>query len=203
MFGLFKKKLPDCNSLFAKYLSPWYDDEDRPTMPRPDVYQIAAYKGKPLDMDEIQYLTSEYLSQAQEMINEEMLKAAFGDFEHIHKTNQLSLELLDAIDQYYNRTRIAELIKESDPGDFSNPYLVTVCELGIIIGQLFRQQNGYDWLYSHPYYHSIIVHKDTGLGITVFDWANKKLSEYGIDDGLVAKFHAAIDSVNEYALTQK
>lgn len=34
------------------------------------------------------------------------------------------------------------------------------------------------------------------MGITVFDWAVKKFSEYGVDDGYVAKFHAAIEEVN-------
>ena len=62
-----------------------------------------------------------------------------------------------------------------------------------MLGHLFNQMEGFDWLYSHPYFHSIIVHKDTGFGITVFDWAIKKFSEYGVEDGNVAKFHAAID----------
>jgi len=65
-----------------------------------------------------------------------------------------------------------------------------------MLGQLFRQIEGFDWLYSHPYFHSIIVHKDTGFGISVFDWAIKKFSEYGVDDGFVDKFHAAIAGVN-------
>lgn len=103
---------------------------------------------------------------------------------------------MDAVDRYYDRIKISELIKKSDPKDFSNPYLVTVSEFGVLLGQLFRQIDGYDWLYSHPYYHSIIVHKYTGFGITVFDWAVKKFSEYGVDDGFVAKFHAAIDGIN-------
>ena len=75
---------------------------------------------------------------------------------------------------------------------------MTVCEFGVLLGQLFRQLDGYDWLYSHPYFHSIIVHKNTGIGITVFDWAVKKFSEYCVDDGFVAKFHAAVDEVSEF-----
>ncbi len=196
MFGLFKKKLPECDTLFVKFLSPWYDEEDRPKMTRPDMYQIAAYEGQPLDLDEIQYLTPEYLAQVKTLINETMTNATLEDFSFIHKSDKFDLELLDAVDKYYDRTKIAELIKESDAKDFSNPYLVTVCEFGVLLGQLFRQIEGYDWLYSHPYYHSIIVHKDTGFGITVFDWAVKKFSEYGVDDGFVAKFHAAVDGVN-------
>jgi hypothetical protein len=196
MFGLFKKKLPHCDELFVKYLSPWYDKDDRPKMTRPDMYQIAAFEGQALDLDEIQYLTPEYLGEVKILINDTMTKAVLDDFSFIHKSHNIDFDLLDAVDKYYDRAKIAELIKESDPKDFSNPYLVTVCEFGVLLGQLFRQLEGYDWLYSHPYYHSIIVHKDTGFGITVFDWAVKKFSEYGVDDGFVAKFHAAVDGVN-------
>jgi len=198
MFGLFKKKLPHCDELFVKYLSPWYDEDDKPKMTRPDMYQIAAFEGQPLDLDEIQYLTPEYLEEVKTLINDTMTKAFLDDFSFIYKSNNIDFDLLDAVDKYYDRAKIAELIKESDPKDFSNPYLVTVCEFGVLLGQLFRQLEGYDWLYSHPYYHSIIVHKDTGFGITVFDWAVKKFSEYGVDDGVVAKFHAAVDGVNEH-----
>ena len=193
---LFKKKLPECDALFVKFLSPWYDEEDRPKMTRPDMYQIAAYEGQPLNLDEIQYLTPNYLDEVKTLINEKMTNAVLEGFQHIHKTDKIDFDLLDTVDKYYDRAKIAELIKRSDPKDFSNLYLITVCEFGVLLGQLFRQQNGYDWLYSHPYYHSIIVHKDTGFGITVFDWAVKKFSEYGVDDGYLAKFHAAIDGVN-------
>lgn len=197
MFGLFKKKLPHCDELFVKYLSPWYDEDDRPKMTRPDMYQIAAFEGQPLDLDKIQYLAPEYLEEVKTLINETMTKAVLDDFSLIHKSDNVNFELLDTVDKYYDRAKIIELIKESDPKDFSNPYLVTVCEFGVLLGQLFRQLDGYDWLYSRPYYHSIIVHKDTGFGITVFDWAVKKFSEYGVDDGFVAKFHAAVDGVNK------
>ena len=198
MFGLFKKKLPHCDELFVKYLGPWYDKDDRPKMTRPDMYQIAAFEGQPLDLDEIQYLTPEYLEDVKTLINDTMTRAVLEGFSFIHKADTIDFDILDAVDKYYDRTKISELIKESDPKDFSNPYLVTVCEFGVLLGQLFRQLDGYDWLYSHPYYHSIIVHKDTGFGITVFDWAVKKFSEYGVDDGFVAKFHAAVDGVNGY-----
>ncbi|HMT54918.1 MAG TPA: hypothetical protein PKD16_17780 [Saprospiraceae bacterium] len=196
MFGLFKKKLPHCDELFIKYLSPWYNEDDRPKMTRPDMYQIAAFEGQPLDLDDLQYLMPEYLEQVKAIINDTMTNAALEDFSLIYKSDTISFEFLDGVDTYYDRVKITELIKDSDPKDFSNPYLVTVCEFGVLLGQLFRKIEGYDWLYSHPYYHSIIVHKETGMGITVFDWAVKKFSEYGVDDGYVAKFHAAIEEVN-------
>ena len=200
MLKLFKKKLPHCDSLFEKFFSPWYPEDDRPKMTRPDMYQIAAFEGQPLDLDKLQYLNLDYLAQSKKFINETMVHAALEDFKNITNSDQLDFAALDAVDKYYNRAKIAELIKASDPSDFSNLYLVIVCEFGIMLGQLFKQIDGFDWLYSNPYFHSIIVHKDTGFGITVFDWAIKKFSEYGVEDGYVAKFHAALGAINEYAV---
>lgn len=196
MLGLFKKKLPHCDTLFQTFLSPWYPEEDRPQMTRPDMYQIAAYEGEPLNLDEIQYLDKDYLQEVKELIKVTMVDGALEDYQHIIQSSELNLKVLDAVDKYYDRARIAALIKSSNPTDFSNPYLVSVCEFGVMLGHLFTQMEGFDWLYSHPYFHSIVVHKETGFGITVFDWAVKKFSEYGVDDGFVAKFHAAIDGVN-------
>jgi hypothetical protein len=196
MFGLFKKKIPDANIVFKKFFSPWYAEDDRPVMPRPDMYKIAAYEGEPLNLEKIQYLEPEYLAEVKKLINVIMPEAALKDFQHVIKANSLDLNMLDAVDKFYNRAKIAELIKESDPKNFSNSYLVTVCEFGVMLGYLFIQLEGFGWLYSHPYFNSIIVHKESGFAITVFDWAVKKFSEYGVDDGFVAKFRAAIDGTN-------
>ena len=132
MFGLFKKKLPHCDELFIKYLSPWYNEDDRPKMTRPDMYQIAAFEGQPLDLDDLQYLMPEYLEQVKAIINDTMTNAALEDFSLIYKFHTISFELLDRVYTYYDRVKITELIKDSDPKDFSNPYLVTVCEFGVL-----------------------------------------------------------------------
>ena len=197
MFGLFNNKLPDCNDLFVKYLSPWYPDDEKPVMIRPDVYELDGAEGKPFDMNDIQYLTDEWQITTKEQI-QVITEAALGDFQDIIKSDKLDLRLLDAVDKFYDRKRIAEMIKNSDPTDFSNEYLVTVCELGATIGQLFVEKEGFGWLYSYPYFHSIIVHADTGLGITVFDWAVKKFSEYGVEDGCVDKFNGALFAVEKH-----
>jgi hypothetical protein len=196
MFGLFKKKLPHCDALFKKYFSPWYDEEDRPTMTRPDMYVINGFEGEPLDLDKIQYLPGDLLEHTIKQV-QSMADAALSDYQHIIQSDKLDLHVLDAVDKFYDRKKIAEIISKSDPTDFSNDYLVEVCEFGATLGHLFSQVEGYGWLYSHPYFHSIIVHKDTGYGITVFDWAVKKFSEYGVDDGFVAKFKMALESVKE------
>jgi hypothetical protein len=124
-----------------------------------------------------------------------MVDAALKDYQHILPSSQLDLNVLDAVDKYYDRKKIAKIIQQSDPADFSNDYLIEVCEFGAMLGYLFNQVEGFGWLYAHPYFHSIVVHKDTGYGITVFDWAVKKFSEYAVDDGFAAKFQMALRAV--------
>lgn len=121
----------------------------------------------------------------------EMTEAALGDYQHIISSNELTLDVLEAVDKYYDREKISNLIKRSDPTDFSNDYLIAVCEFGSMLGKLFEEKAGFGWLYPSPYFNSMIVHEETGFGITVFDWAVKKFSEYGWDDGFVRKFYTA------------
>src|SRR5687767_5359597 len=127
MIKLFRKKLPHCDILFEKYFSAWYPENERPKMTRPDMYVIAGYDGSSLNLEEIQYLQPEYLASTKKFINETMLDAALADFQEILQSDELSLDLLDAVDKHYNRSQISRLLKSSDPTDFSNPYLVTVC----------------------------------------------------------------------------
>jgi hypothetical protein len=194
MFGLFQKKLPHCDKLFADYLAPWYPDAWFRDMTRPDMYIISAYEGRPLDLEALQYLPPERLPVEKGKI-EQMASAALADYQSILPSSTFTLDLLEAVDQFYDRRRIAEIIKRSDPKDFSNEYLVSVGEFGVMLGKLFEAEDGFGWLYSQPYFNSIIVHQSTGYAITVFDWAVKKFSEYGVDDGFVGKFHAAAAGV--------
>ena len=197
MFGLFSKKLPHCDELFVRYLAPWYPKDQRPKMTRPDMFVISGFDGKPVDLDKIQYLPSDLLNMNKEQITG-MVEAAKADYQEIVAFEMLDLKVIDAVDQHYDRKRIKGVINSSNPSDFDNDYLVSVGEFGAALGELFCQRPGFGWLYSHPYYHSIIVHKDTGFGITVFDWAVKKFSEYGVDDGFAAKFNMALDNIEEH-----
>jgi hypothetical protein len=199
MLGLFKSKIPDCDDLFVKYLSPWYPEDERPKMTRPDMYVISGFEGQPLEIDSLQYLPDDLIEKTKKQI-QTITDAALQDYQEIVKSEKLDFNVLDSVDKFYNRKRISEIIKNSDPADYSNRYLVSVCEFGATLGQLFQEIEGFDWLYSYPYFHSIIVHRETGFGITVFDWAVKKFSEYGVDDGFVAKFHAALDGIDDHRL---
>lgn len=89
-------------------------------MTRPDMYKIAAYKGQPLNLDDLQYLNGKHLEYQRKHLHETMVNAPLEDFSHITNSGQLDLNTLDLIDKYYNRSKIADLIKESTPSDFSN-----------------------------------------------------------------------------------
>lgn len=195
MFSLFKKKLPHCNELFEKYLAPWLPDDYYRKMPRPDIYGISGFDGRPIDLGSLQYLSDDRLTIEKDQI-QVMERSALSDYQHIFSSDVLSLDLLGAVDKYYDREKIGKLIKESDPAEFANDYLVAVCEFGVTLGKLFEDREEFGWLYSTPYFNSIIVHKNTGMGIPVFDWAVKKFSEYGVDDGFAAKFHAALAGID-------
>lgn len=196
MFGLFNKKLPHCDELFVRYLAPWYPEGEQPSMTRPDLYVINGFDGKPVDLDAIQYLPPDLLTMNRDQIAN-MVEAATADYQDIVHFDKLDLKVIDAVDKHYDRKRIKSILNSSDPSDFDNDYLVTVGEFGAALGHLFCQRPGFGWLYSHPYYHSIVVHRDTGYAITVFDWAVKKFSEYGVDDGFAAKFDMAIESIEQ------
>lgn len=196
MFGLFNK-LEDCDPLFEKFLSPWYPENERPRMTRPDMYVIEGYEGQPLDLDSLQYLDGPTFTHTRAQIGK-IIEAALVDYQDIIKSDQIDTNLLDAVDKHFDKKKVVEIVKASDPSDFSNLYLVNVCEFGAMLGYLFNQNPEFGWLYSNPYFHSIIVHKPTGFGITVFDWAVKKFSNYGVDDGYVAKYHAAIEAIRNH-----
>jgi hypothetical protein len=193
MFEKFKK-LPHSNTLFKRYFDRWYNKEDQRGIPRPDMFTIAAYSDTPLDIDSLQYLTSEWLDRIKKQVAG-MIEAAKNDFQFIISFDDFSINILDEIDKHYSRRIVTQLIKESDPSEYSNKYLVTVCMFGSMIGELFSRHENFKWLYSYPYFNSIIVYSEKGLGIPVYDWAVKKFSSYGINDGFAAKFQHAINEV--------
>jgi len=184
----------DCDTLFQKFLSPWYAEEERPTTTRPDMYVVAGYNGQPLNLNRFQYLDDAMLIQSVENIRM-MTSATVDDYRKMVQADGLSLTVLDAVDKKFDRKTVSDLILVSDPENFSNPYMVNVCEFGIMLGYLFTQRPDFGWLYGDPYFHSVVVHKPTGLAIAVFDWAVRKFSNSGVDEGFVEKYHAAIKAV--------
>lgn len=188
---MFWNKLPHCDKLFRNYLSPWYPKGERPRMTRPDMFVIRAFEGQTLDMAKTQYLPPKELAETIETFAT-MRKSYQQDFQHFLQFEALHIGVIDAIDQRIGKEEVKALIKASSPRNFGNNYLVFVCELGLALGDLFVETGKFKWLYSFPYFHSIVVHPESGTAITVFDWAVKKLSAYGLTDGLKNKFDSVI-----------
>ena len=190
----FMKKLPDCDQLFERYLSPWYPENEKPSITRPDMYIIAGYENETLEVDNIQYLTDSVLIKTKETFRT-MRESYKKDFQNFIVFERLDLDVIDAIDKSFGKREVNELIEISDALDFGNDYLVLICEFGLALGDLFVETGRFRWLYSYPYFHSIVVNPETGYAVTVFDWAVKKFSSYGINDGIRQKFLATMEYV--------
>lgn len=189
-------KLKHCDELFKRFFSPWYPEGERPKMVRPDMFVISGYENQVLDLDKIQYLTEEGLKETKELLKK-MRETYHKDFQNFKAFKVLDLDVIDSIDKAFTRKEVKNLIKVSDPKDFGNLYLVTVCQFGLALGDLFVASGKFKWLYSYPYFHSIVVNPETGEGVTVFDWAIKKFSSYGIEDGFKSKFLKVMEILEE------
>ncbi|MCB9261697.1 MAG: hypothetical protein H6607_04915 [Flavobacteriales bacterium] len=185
------KKLPNHHKLFRKYLSPWYPENDRPKMTRPDMLLLPQYVGVKPNTGNLKYLTNEGLEETKKIFDL-MRESYYGDFQNFIEFDKLNLEVIDAIDRAFGEKEVKQLINESDPKKISNSYLILVCEFGLALGDLFVETGKFEWLYSYPYFDSIVVNQETGNAITVFDWAVKKFSSYGLNDGFKAKFLTTI-----------
>ena len=194
-----KPKLPDADKVFNQYFAPWYDPAVRARRryrgTRPDMEQI--YRPG-LHAAEIILLTLEGLAESEKRV-QGMGAAARGDWvESIGVSGEPSLGWIDAFDKHYNRERVAEVIKRSNPEDFGNDLVILACEFGAILGEVIRGlEPGLEWLYDWPYWESSLLEPTRGLSINVFHWAIKKFSGYGVDDGYVAKINQCRKVIHE------
>jgi hypothetical protein len=64
----------------------------------------------------------------------------------------------------------------------------------VVLGEVLRQElSELVWLYDMPYWESALFYGATGSRVNVFQWAVKKMSEYGVDDGFGAKVGACVN----------
>ncbi|MCG8700143.1 MAG: hypothetical protein MI922_18955 [Bacteroidales bacterium] len=196
MIKIFNKSIPHCDKLFKKYFRPWYLEDNPPLKTRPDFYTISAYENEPLNMEEVQYLDQKTMEFVLDIFHK-MRSAYKQDFQIHAEFGVINIDVIEKFDDFYTKAIIRDLINKSAPKKFDNPYLVTVCELGLALGDLFVNTTKFRWLYSFPYFHSIVVNPQTGIGITVFDWALKRLSSYGMNDRLKGKYDITIEIIDD------
>jgi hypothetical protein len=188
-------KLGDADEMFRRYFDRWYDEETRELKSfeatRPDVLTSPSYVGR--SVAELCPVNDEAAADSMQRI-QRMYKAAENDWANLLELRPpIDLGWVASFDAYYDRSRIEELVLDSDPADFSNTYLVTVCEFGAVLGAVMRDLlPRVAWLASWPYWESSIFDSQTGKIVPVFHWAIKKFSTYGIDDGFADKLQVAI-----------
>jgi hypothetical protein len=188
-------QLPHCDDLFIKFLDPWYSAKDRARKQwkatRPDLVTLDGYIGA--SQEDIDILTAEGKNDSAKRI-ETMLDATRGDWPgYLNVFGEIDEHWIEAFDNYYDHLRVADVIKRSDPKDFSNDYLVLVCEFGAALGHVLKkEQPRLLWLYDWPYWESCLIDPKSGSVIPTFHWAVKKFSDYGIDDGFAQKMEMCL-----------
>jgi hypothetical protein len=176
-------ELPDCNVLFERFAFPWYTAEDllrtaRKPMVRPDIERIAAM-GTPAA--QVCLLTPESATKVAAFLRHLACAAAEGD-------ENLVLGCIQGLDRIYDREKIAELLAGSDPANRSNYYAGACLGFGTVLGEvLIKLMPGCVWLPSSPIWECAVYDPRAGVRINGFDWAVKKMSEYGVDDGFAMK----------------
>jgi hypothetical protein len=163
------------------------------------MFVLPGYDGEPLDLHTMQSLDKQTLLEIKVQL-QDITDQATTDYQNIIKSGRLDLTVVDAVDKYYDRQKVARLLKQSDPKDINNVYLKNVCQFGAMLGYLLSQNDEFGWIYAKPYFHSIVVHKKAGYAVPVFDWAVRKFSSDGIDEGFAAKYITAVKTIQKQYL---
>lgn len=192
--------LPHCDPLFEKFLARWYSPSDQKRKhfeaTRPDIMYVDSLVGIPAS--EIAVIDPDGERESAARIAR-MLDACRTDWPtYLSLSGEIDEHWIAAFDDYYDPDRIADVISKSAPDDFSNDYLVLVCEFGAAIGHVLQmKQPRLIWLYDWPYWESSLVDTRSGAIVPTFHWAVKKFSEYGVDDGFAEKIEMCLRVIEE------
>lgn len=187
-------KLPDINELYSTFFDRWYGEDDRKRkgfeFARPDM--MKCYKAG-LMPSEISCLTEQFQDEAIARVHR-MVETAKTDWaRYLTVYGEIDEQWVLAADKHYDRKAIRQLIKISDPSDFSNDLVVTVCQFGAVLGEVLRQiKPRLLWVPEWPYWETSLYDPISGNIIPTFHWAMKKFSSYGVDDGFVEKLHCCV-----------
>jgi hypothetical protein len=190
--------IPDCDEVFTQFFDRWYDDDDRQRKgfphTRPDM--MVAYRPG-LAGSDLCPLSEESELRVLDRIAT-MLRTAGSDWpSFLEVSGEIDMSWVEAFDSYYDIERIAGLIRCSEPADFSNDFIVTVCQFGAVLGHVMRQSEPrLQWVAEWPYWESGLYDPETGNIIPPFHWAIKKFSDYGVDDGYSPKINCMVDIPN-------
>ena len=173
-----------------KFFDRWYDDDDRKRKgfkaTCPDVYS-GKYK-KETPASKLTPLLGDTLKGVAAQVDR-MVEAAREDWaSSFNSPNPISLEGLQDFDRHYDADRIRMVIDRSKPEDYGNDYVVVCIELGAVLGKVLKElRPELEWVWDWPYWESYLWNAETSDQFKVFHWAIKKMSGYGVDDGLAEK----------------
>jgi hypothetical protein len=187
--------LPDADEIFAHFFDRWYDAGDRERKGVPHTRPDLARRFRPgLKAAELSPFNDETQREILERI-QIMLGTATSDWpRYLDVKGEISDAWVDAFDRHHDAKRVAEMLSESDPADYSNDLLVLVCQFGAVIGAVLRQHlPRLEWIPEWPYWESFLYDPWSGHEIPPFHWAIKKFSSYGIDDGFAAKIGMCVN----------
>jgi hypothetical protein len=194
------RALPHCDDLFVTFFDPWYDDAAR---------QRRGFRATFPDISQSDSLVGVTQAEASGVVGEGrqhvldqivgMIDAVRHDWPtYLGVEGEIDLKWIDAFDRHYDRNRIHEVIKRSDASNFSNDYVVLCCEFGAALSHVLRiGETRLIWRLDWPYWDSSLLDPKTGTEMSVFHWAIKKMSEYGVDDGFAAKINACLRILRE------
>jgi hypothetical protein len=192
-----KHVLPDCDDVFRKFFAPWYRRQDLErrgfSATRPDAQREVAPGTTAIDASPLTAPSRKKVARQLATMRE----AAEADWpSYLAVEDSLSMDWIAAFDRYWTRANVIALVDRSDSSEFSNELLVTCCEFGVAMGEVMRAQlPQLEWLYDWPYWESALLDVPSGYRINVFHWSIKRFSEYGVDDGYVAKMGQCLDLV--------
>ncbi len=190
-------KLPNQEEVFTKYFKPWYDKDELEYRGHEETLPDTESWGKPGAAAElVSPLTDEGQKMMKEQI-EEIYQAAKEDWpDFLGVKDEVSLDWVEAFDQYFDKEKVAELLENSDPEEFSNELVVLSCELGAVIGNSMIQEDPeLKWMADCPYWESAIYDIRTGFRVNVFHWAIKKFSSYEHKDGIKARILQCLEDI--------
>ena len=136
MFG----RLPHCDDLFLKFFDPWCSEADRRRRgfpaTRPDMMQNESLVG--FTEAQASPLPAGEQNQVRQQLDAILSAARRRWPDYLNVSSEVMLPWVDAFDRYWDRKRIQGMLRNSDPKDFSNDYVVTVCEFGSVLGHVMR-----------------------------------------------------------------
>mgnify|MGYP001454541820 CR=1 FL=1 len=144
------KNLLTPEQLFDRYFLKWYDQNNiRKMKVKPDMMTYAKPGTEFIELQK-NLLTEKGITAISKHINI-MKEAALEDWKmFLDIGNPLNIDDIEKFDNYYNKKEVLNLINSSDPEDFSNEFLVTCCEFGVILGtNMINLNNELCWIYDH------------------------------------------------------